>query len=86
MDDITFGNYSWHKRDCNKKRGYLESKFHTYTDGSTIEAKVFCEKSTRKKKIHVNIKLIKTNLIQDFDTFEEYEDYMESTGVCNTKN
>ena len=82
IDNIHFGNlYTWHIDDCNNKPGFLPSKSHTYTDGSVIDAKVYCRKS--KNKIHINILLKKTNLLEDPMSFKDYEDFIESTGICN---
>ena len=87
MDNIHFGNsHEWHIDDCNGREGWLEEKTHTYSDGSTITAKVYCKKSRRGKKMHINLLLVKSVELQEAMSFEDYESFIESTGVCTNKN
>lgn len=85
MDNINFGHvHTWHIDDCNNKEGWLEDKSHEYSDGSTLHARVYCRKL--RKKMHINLLLTKTTSLLDNNlNFEEYEDFIESSGVCINK-
>lgn len=84
MDNIHFGDmHTWHIDDCNNTPGWLESKTHTYSDGSSVTARVYCRKV--KNKMHVNLLLTKIASLKESLSFEEYEDFIESSGVCTHK-
>lgn len=85
MDNIKFGpDTEWHISDC-KKQGWIDKKVHrhTYFDGSTIEAKVYCKKA--KGKMHINILLTKKVPLKEAMSFDDYESVIGSTGECTKK-
>jgi hypothetical protein len=81
IDEIRFGTkHIYHMNDCNDKIGWLPEKSHTYEDGSTIQAKVYCRKKGRN--MHINLLLKKIVELDEQMSFQDWEQIISSTGVC----
>ena len=83
MDNIHFGDeHEWHIDDCKGKQGWLPSLTHQYADGSSIEARVYCRKSRRGKKMHINLLLLKSMVLPNGVSTDDDDLFAGSTGVC----
>ena len=68
MDHIKFGDiHEWHIDDCQGRQGWLPHKEYTYSDGSTIKARVYCRKS--RNKMHINLLLTKNSVLTRSNEF-----------------
>lgn len=84
MDNINFGSKQFHIDDCDGQ-GWIDDKIHkhTYSDESTIEARVYCKKA--KGKMHINILLTKFIPLDESLSFEDHETLIGSSGECILK-